>query len=328
MRYFVTGATGFVGGAVTHQLLSAGHGVRALVRSREKAAALAAAGAELHEGDITDPASLREPMRGVDGVFHIAAWYKVGVVEPLARTINVEGTRNVLEAMRESGVPRGVYTSTIAINSDTHGAVVDESYRFDGHHLSVYDETKAEAHQVAEDFIRQGLPLTIVQPGGVYGPGDTSALGTLFRNLLTGKTPPLPRRAAICWGYIDDVARGHVLAMEQGASGRSYYLCGPVHTFVEAVRLAAKIAGVSGPRLTLPPAALKIAAAIMPLFDGWLPLPPEFTAEGLRVLAGVTYAGTSERARRELGWRARPLADGLVETLRHELGAMGRPANF
>ena len=328
MRYFVTGATGFVGGAVAHHLLSAGHTVRALVRSREKAQALAAAGAELYEGDITTPQSLRDPMRGVDGVFHIAGWYKVGVVEPLARAINVEGTRHVLEAMRELGVPRGVYTSTIAINSDTHGVVADESYRFDGQHLSVYDQTKADAHRVAEDFIRQGLSLTIVQPGGVYGPGDTSALGTLFRNLLNRKLPPLPRRSSLCWGYIDDIARGHVLAMEQGASGRSYYLCGPVHTFVEAATLAARIAGVPGPRVTLPPAALKIGAAIMPLFDGWLPLPPEFTAEGLRVLAGVTYAGTSERARRELGWRARPLADGLVETWRSELRAMGRTPNF
>jgi nucleoside-diphosphate-sugar epimerase len=328
MRYLVTGATGFVGGAVTHQLLSSGHGVRALVRSRAKAQALASAGVELHEGDITDPASLREPMRGVDGVFHLAAWYKVGVVEPLARTINVDGTRNVLAAMRECGVARGVYTSTIAINSDTHGATVDESYRFEGRHLSVYDETKAEAHRVAETFIEEGLPLTIVQPGGVYGPGDTSAIGTLFRNLLTEKLPPLPRRTAICWGYVDDVARGHVLAMTQGAIGRSYYLCGPLHTFVEAARLGAKIAGVRGPRLTLPPAALKAAAAIMPLFEGWLPLPPEFTAEGLRVLGGVTYAGTSERARRELGWRSRPLADGLVGTLRHALRELGRTPNF
>ena len=101
-----------------------------------------------------------------------------------------------------------------------------------------------------------------------------------------------------------------------------------MHTFVDAARLAARIANVPGPRLTLPPAALKVAAAFMPLFDGWLPLPPEFTAEGLRVLAGVTYAGTSERARRELGWRARPLADGLAETLRHELRLMGRAPNF
>src|SRR6266850_7397896 len=112
MRYFVTGATGFIGGRLVRQLRAAGHEARALVRSPSKAPDLAGLGVSLHPGDITDKETLRAAMRGCDGVFHLAAWYRIGARAAdrrLAEQINVEGTRNVLEAMRESGVPKGVY---------------------------------------------------------------------------------------------------------------------------------------------------------------------------------------------------------------------------
>src|SRR5262249_46350556 len=143
------------------------------------ASALERAGIKLFQGDVTDKETLRAPMIGVDGVFHLAGWYKIGVRDPSpAYAINVEGTRNVLATMAELHGPKGVYASTLAVNSDTHGRVVDETYRFTGRHLSIYDATKAEAHRIAEDFITRGLPLVIVQPGVVYGPGDTSSVRT------------------------------------------------------------------------------------------------------------------------------------------------------
>jgi nucleoside-diphosphate-sugar epimerase len=255
-------------------------------------------------------------MAGVDAVLHIAGWYKVGRAEPAARAVNVEGTRNVLGMMADLGIPKGVYTSTAAVFSDTGGRVVDETYRFEGRHLSLYDETKAEAHRVAEDFAARGLPVSIVQPGAVYGPGDTSALGTTWRRLLDGRLPPLPAHTALCWGFIDDIVSGHLLALEKGAPGRSYLLCGPIHTLVEAVEIAARIAGVPPPRLSLPPWLLKAVSVPMAAVGRIVTLPSEYTAEGLRVLAGVTYLGSGQRARRELGWRARPLDDGLRETIR------------
>lgn len=166
MRYFVTGATGFLGGRVARMLREGGHKVAALVRSPEKAGDLAALGVEIFRGDVTEPETLRAPMTGADGVFHIAAWYKVGARDSSqAERINVFGTRNVLEAMRDLGIPKGVYTSTLAVHSDTKGRQVDERYHFSGKHLSVYDATKAAAHEVAREMIRAGLPLVIVQPG-------------------------------------------------------------------------------------------------------------------------------------------------------------------
>ena len=145
-KYFVTGATGFIGGEIVKQLIGRGHKVVALVRAPERAAMLKALGVEMHPGDITDRETLKTPMTGVDGVFHVAAWYKVGVKEPLADQINVDGTRNVLQTMRALEIPRGVYTSTVAVFSDTKGTVPDETYRYDGPHLSHYDRTKWIAH--------------------------------------------------------------------------------------------------------------------------------------------------------------------------------------
>jgi len=326
MFFFLTGATGFVGGALARQLVSGGHRVRALVRDPGTAQPLAALGIELHAGDITDKDSMRAPMTGVDGVFHVAGWYKVGLglrERARAAAVNVDGTRHVLELMRELGIPKGVYTSTLAVNSDTHGQVVDETYRFTGRHISTYDQTKAEAHKIAEAFIAQGLPLVIVQPGAIYGPGDTSSIRMLLIRYLQRKLPAIPARSAYCWAHVDDVARGHALAMERGQPGRNYFLAGPVHTIVEALAMAESITRVPAPRVHVPPVVFRAASTFVSFFDHLVSLPPEYTSEGLRVVGGVTYLGRAARAQKELGWRARPLRDGLMETLRHEMRLLG-----
>jgi nucleoside-diphosphate-sugar epimerase len=330
MRYFMTGATGFLGGRLALQLRQAGHEVVALVRDPAKGAALAAAGVELHAGDVTDRASLVAPMRGADGVFHLAAWYKIGAKDPSpAYAINVEGTRNVLATMRDLGIPKGVYTSTIAIFSDTHGVLVDESYRHDGPFLSVYDETKWRAHyEVALPLIAQGLPLVVVLPGLIYGPGDQGPSHAAWVEYLTGRMPLVPKRTGFSWGHVDDEARGHVLAMERGRPGESYILAGPPHTLLEALEMAAAITGIKVPRLRLGPAAMRAMAVLMQGVGAVAPLPDHLCAEAIRVVAGVTYQASNAKARRELGFDPRPLAAGLPETLRWEmeqLGAEKRP---
>ncbi len=281
MTYFLTGATGFVGGALARRLVAAGHHVRAVVRSPERANDLAALGVELHRGDVTEKETMRRPMAGADGVFHVAGWYKVGIRdERAAVAINVDGTRHVLELMRELGIPKGVYTSSLAVNSDTHGRVVDETYRFTGRHVSLYDRTKAAAHDVAERFIADGLPLVIVQPGLIYGPGDTSSIGTLLVRFLQRKLPALPVRTAYCWAHIDDEVSGHVLAMEQGRAGRNYFLAGPVHTMIEAIALASSITGIPAPRVHVPRPVFSVASTIAGVVDRSISLPPGTRARG------------------------------------------------
>jgi nucleoside-diphosphate-sugar epimerase len=322
--YFLTGATGFVGGALARSLRASGHDVRAVVRTPASAQHLAAIGVELYKGDITDKGSMRAPMIGVDGVFHVAGWYKIGLRNRAAAVaINVDGTRNVLELMRELRVPKGVYTSTLAVNSDTRGAVVDESFHFSGRHISIYDQTKSDAHHLANSFIADGLPLVIVQPGLIYGPGDTSSIGTMFRRYLQRKLPIAPAVSAFSWAYIDDEVRGHVLAMERGQPGRNYFLAGPVHTIVEALEMAEAITGIPAPKIKMPRGAMQATAKLVGLFDRVVPLPPEYTAEGLRVAGGVTYLGSAARTERELDWHPRPLRDGLPVTLQYEMQQLG-----
>ncbi len=324
MNYFVTGATGFVGGRVARMLAEDGHSVVALARTPAKARDLSALGISVVPGDVTDQASMREPMRGADGVFHIAGWYKLGVRDPReAEAINVQGTRNVLELMRDLGIPKGVYTSTLAVYSDTHGHEADETYRFTGAHLSLYDRTKAEAHQVAEQMIGAGLPLVIVQPGLIYGPGDTSSVRTTLVQYLQRKLPLVPKRTAYSWAYVDDIARAHLQAMQLGRPGQSYNICGSSHTLVEALALAERITGIPAPRLQASPGALKAMAALMGLVEKVAPVSPMYTAEYLRVSAGVTYLGSNAKARRELGFAPRPLAEGLASTLLHEMKLLG-----
>ena len=325
MRYFVTGATGFVGGQVARQLRETGHDVVAVVRTPSKAADLINLGVTVVQGDVTDKASMRASMTGVDGVFHIAGWYKVGAGRTAGaegQAINVDGTRNVLELMEELNIPRGVYTSTLAVNSDTHGKEVDESYRFAGKHLSEYDRTKAEAHAVAEQFVAKGLPLVVLMPGLIYGPGDTSSVRTTLVQYLQRKLPAIPQRTAYSWAHVDDIAAIHIKAMEESKPGETYIVAGPTHTLVEALQMAQEITGIPAPR-ALPPSVFGTMAGLAGLVEPLAKLPDLYSSEGLRVLAGVTYIGSAAKAKRELGYDPRPLREGIRETLEHEMKLLG-----
>jgi nucleoside-diphosphate-sugar epimerase len=320
MKYFITGATGFVGGALAKKLREAGHEVHASVRSPEKAKELEALGVRLFKGDVTDKESMRAAMTGVDGVYHVAGWYKVGAKDKSGGIeVNINGTRNVLELMRELKIAKGVYTSTLAINSDTKGKLVDEAYQFTGEHLSEYDRTKAEAHKIAHDFIEQGLPLVIVQPGLIYGPGDTSSIRASLLDLFKGRLPMLPRQTAMCWAHIDDIVDGHILAMQKGKIGESYIICGEKYELYEAFKLAAQTAGVRAP-MAAAPRMMKAMSVLVKPFDAIMP--ESYTSEGLRVIAGVTYIGDNSKAKRELGYNPRPVSEGWVETVRKELSSL------
>lgn len=317
MNYFVTGATGFVGSVLVKKLRQAGHKVQASVRDPNKAIDLQALGVKLFKGDVTEKESMREAMQDVDGIFHVAGWYKIGVKDKSdGERVNVQGTRNVLELMQELNIPTGVYTSTCAINSDTHGRVVDESYHFTGKHISEYDRTKAAAHDIAKEFIATGLPLVVVMPGLIYGPGDTSTLRENIISFLKGQLPAVPDQTGFCWAHVDDIVQGHILAMERGKIGEAYIIAGEPHSTVEAFKLASQITGKPAPK-AISHKIFQVMSKLVKPFDGLLP--PTYTSEGLRVIAGVTYMGDNSKARRELGYNPRPFREGWGETLLHEM---------
>jgi nucleoside-diphosphate-sugar epimerase len=321
MKYFITGATGFVGGELAKKLRNAGHEVHASVRSPEKAKDLQALGVKLFKGDVTEKESMREPMNGADGVFHVAGWYKYGQKDSTpGQKVNVQGTRNVLELMQELKIPKGVYTSTLAINSDTKGKLADENYRFTGKHISEYDRTKAAAHSIANEFIDQGLPLVIVQPGLIYGPGDTSTLRENLIDLFKGKLPMLPTQTGYSWAHIDDIVEGDLLAMQKGKIGESYIICGEPYTAINAFTLAAITANVRTP-MKVPHQIMKVLSVLVTPLDRILP--PSYTSEGLRIVGGVTYYGDNSKAKRELGYNPRPIQEGWAETVKHEMKLLG-----
>jgi nucleoside-diphosphate-sugar epimerase len=321
MKYLVTGATGFVGGVLTRKLREQGHNVNALVRDPERAKELRTLGVKLFKADVTDKESMREGMTGVDGVYHVAGWYKVVErVKGEAASVNIQGTRNVLELMQELQIPKGVYTSSCVVNSDTHGQIKDETYHFTGRHISEYDRTKAVAHMIAADFMARGLPLVIVMPGVMYGPGDTSVVRTNLIALLKGELPVVPDKGGYCWAHVDDAVQGHILAMEKGQVGETYMICGETYHSADAFQLASEISGKRAPR-RVPYRFLKALSYLIRPFDAIMP--DIFTSEGLRVIAGVTYFGDNSKARRELGFNPRPFREGWGKTLLHEMKLLG-----
>src|SRR5215204_4569799 len=191
MKIFLTGGTGFIGGHIAKRLRDRGDEVVALVRSPGKGKPLAAIGCELVDGSLDDDATIRSGIEGCDAVIHGAALYEVGIPKSERenmRRANVDGTERVLRAALDAGTPRVVYISTVAVFGNTRGETVDETYEADGKSFtSYYEQTKYEAHKVAERLIAEGLPCVIVQPGGVYGPGDHSELANMTKMVLDEK---------------------------------------------------------------------------------------------------------------------------------------------
>ncbi len=307
MKVFVTGATGFVTGTVALQLLARGDEVRALVRDPSRAGTIERAGVTLVAGDLADREALRRGMQGVNAVVHGAAMYEVGIAPSRRRAMfaaNVTGTELVLEAALAAGVRRAAYVSTCAIFGNTRGAIVDESHTRSGPYTSYYEETKVMAHEIALRLATRGLGVSIAQPGGVYGPGDTSGLGGLMRDFVRGRLPLVPfPDAGLNFVHVDDVARGIVLVLDHGQPGRSYVLGGENARVADAFAAIARVTGRGLPRLRLPYALLQVGALVRP---------------GLREVVtstrGVTFWARDARARAELGYTARDLETGLRVT--------------
>ena len=322
MRVFVTGGTGFIGGHVVRLLRERDDDVVAWVRDPGRAQDLVALGAELREGDLSDRAALAAGMRGCDAVIHGAAVYEVGIpksARPAMYEANVAGTENVLGAAADAGVGRVVYVSTVAAFGNTRGKVVDETYDHPGRDFtSYYEETKYQAHQVAKQRIADGLPCVIVQPGGVYGPNDHSALGKQILDFVSGRMPLVPfPDVGMNMVHVEDVARGILLALDRGRVGESYVLGDQITTMRGLMETTAKVAGRRPPRGALPTPLLKAIAPLGPVVGKLMGQPPNMR-ELISSADGVTFWAKQDKAVAELGFAPRGLERGLRETLTAE----------
>jgi dihydroflavonol-4-reductase len=321
MRAFVTGGTGFIGGRLVKKLRERGDEVVALVRSPEKATALDELGCKLLQGDLSKSSleSIMQGVKGCDAVFHVAAVYKVGIPKsehPAMYESNVEGTDRVLSAAISANVSRIVYVSTVGVFGNTHGEIVDETYaRPEGDYLSFYEETKYRSHQVALKKIARGAPIVIVQPGGVYGPGDHSEIGNFIDQTRNGKLRMLMfPELGFNLVHVDDVAEGILLAHDKGAVGESYVLGGEISTMRKLIEKTAKLSDRKAPTREMPVAAMKLAIPIGPVVGKLMGFPPNLK-ELIRTSDGVTYWASHDKAREQLGYNPRDLETGLRETL-------------
>ena len=316
---FVTGGTGFIGSRLIALLVARGVEVRALARSQAGMEKVKRLGATPVQGDVTDRRSMKEAMRGCDVVFHVAAMYEIGARHaPQMNVVNVDGARNVFESAMEAGVPKIVYTSTAGVHGNTKGKMVDETHRIPFEALkssTLYEQTKWRAHyEVALPMIERGAPIVIVESGGVYGPEDHSVVADLMELYVRGWLQVLPDRdTTLTFVYVDDVAEGHILAAEKGRIGESYAMGYQPFSFGQFVDLWAKVSGRPKVKVKIPSALVRPSWPLMALIEKVVPLPDLLSGEAVRTV-GTTWIISCKKAQEELGWKPRPVEEGLKLT--------------
>jgi dihydroflavonol-4-reductase len=333
MRVFMTGATGFIGQALATTVLGRGWQLEALVRRPETPASrwLAAQGAALVPGDVLQPEAARDAMARADLLIHNAGVYEYGADAALrARMteVNVEGTRRVLGLARDLKVPRSVYVSTTWALGATGREPCDEQHVRSAPFVSAYEQSKAQAHDVALRTRGEGLPLVIVMPNGVVGANDHSVLGYLVRLYLMHLLPPLAWSPDSIYSFVDvgALTEGIALAGERAPPGADYLLCGEPTSIREVFALWRPHRGGFAPGLWLPTWAMKLQfAPVEPLLRA-AGLPAFLSRETVEVGA-VSLNYSAAKARAELGWShpgAREMWDRTLERERELLATPGR----
>lgn len=315
----VTGATGHIGNVLVRKLLEKGEKVRALVWRDEDTSPLKGLDVEQVEGDVLDPASLKPALSGVETVYHLAGIISIMPGKsPFVWKVNVEGTRNILEAARRANIRRLIYTSSIhAIARAPHGVAMDESLGFDQNNpYGEYDRSKAAASLEVQKAAIEGLDAVIVCPTGVIGPYDFrgSELGEVIRSASEARTMFYVEGA---YDFVDvrDVADGMIAAQAHGRRGESYILSGQklsVRYMLETVR---EVTGKAFASIKIPFSLAEYAARFTPWYYQRTKIKPRFTPYSLEVLqsnSNISHA----KAARELGYKPRPALETIADTVR------------
>jgi dihydroflavonol-4-reductase len=315
----VTGASGFVGSAVAKCLVQAGHEVRALVRPSSPRKNLADLRVEVVEGDLRDADSIARAMTGIRYVFHVAADYRLWARNPndIIQT-NVEGTRSVMTLALRAGVERVVYTSSVAtLKARPDGEPSDETFPLDAKSaIGAYKQSKVLAERMVETMVaEQKLPAVIVSPSTPIGPGDVrpTPTGRIIIEAAAGRMPGYVD-TGLNLVHVDDVAAGHLAALEKGRIGERYILGGQDVLLGDMLREIAHFVGRSPPQLRIPRALIFPIAYGAEAIAHFTGREPFVTTTGLR-LAKDRMFFTSAKAERELGYRTRPYAEAIAEAI-------------
>jgi len=318
-QVLITGAAGFVGSAVARAAAARGYRVRALVRPTSPRANFAGLNCDIVEGDMREAASLRSAMKDVRFVFHVAADYRLWARDPdeIIRN-NREGTRNVMEAARNAGVERIVYTSSVAtLKPRDDGGEADETDRADMESaIGPYKKSKVAAERVVEEIIGGGLPAVIVSPSTPIGPRDVrpTPTGRMIVEAASGRIPAYVD-TGLNLVHVDDVAEGHMLALERGRIGDIYILGGQNVTLKQMLDDIAKAVGRKPPGVRLPRRPLYPIAYAAEAIARVTGKEPFVTADALDMSKHKMFF-SSAKAERDLGYRARDYVSALEDALR------------
>ena len=319
-RTFVTGATGFIGGALAPRLVERGDDKVGLARSDASAAKLAARGIAVARGNVLDEASLAAGMAGSELVYHCAGINSHCPPDPeLLLKVNALGPELVVRAAARAGVRRVVFTSSAASVGEHHGTVGDERSVHRGSYLSVYDRSKHEGEQAAFAAAhRTGVELVAICPSSVQGPGRKTGNGKLILDYLNGKLPAFVD-TYVSVVDIADCTEAHVLATERGRAGARYVLNGATITSAEALALIAELSGVRRPVRIVRPAVARSAAALLEAVYAVRGRTPSLCRARIRTfLHGHRYDGTL--ATRELGVAYTPVRETFRRTIEWAVG--------
>ena len=314
-RVFITGGSGFVGGALLDALLERGDDVVALARSEAAAAALSARGARVARGDILDEEGLAAAMAGSELLFHVAGINTLCPEDPAALLrANVEGAAIAVRAAARAGIGRVVHTSSAATIGEARGTVGREDSPHRGSYLSTYERSKREGELAAFAAARQtGVQLVAVNPSSVQGPGRSAGTGKILIAYLNGRLRAfVDTRLSLV--DIRDCTAGHLLAAERGSPGERYVLNGVTLTSLDALAIVTELTGVEArPRILPPPVAAGAAAVVEGAFRLARRRPPVCREMVRTMLHGHLYDGS--RATRDLGLVYTPVRDTLAATV-------------
>ncbi len=311
MTTLVTGATGFVGSAVARVLAARGHDLRLLTRASSDRRNLAGLEADVVTGDLTDPASLKRAAAGCRYVFHVAADYRVWVPDPDAMLrANVDGALAMVRAAADAGAERIVHCSSVAaLGQSGDGTPANEDTPTDeADFVGIYKRSKYLAEKAVLDLARrESLPVVVVNPAAPVGPRDIkpTPTGKMILDAAAGRMP-----AYIDTGlnivHVDDVAEGHVLALEKGRIGQRYVLGGEDMSLKAILDLVADVAHRRPPFIRLPEAVVWPAAFIMEKLASVTGIPPMMTRDHLKMARKKMFY-SSAKAKKELGYSPRPV---------------------
>jgi dihydroflavonol-4-reductase len=314
----LTGGSGFIGSALARKLVARGFAVRALVRPTSAVVRLSDLGLEFTVGDLRDADAIRRAMAGVRWVFHVAGDYRLWARDPdeIFRT-NVDGTRILMEAALEAGVQRVVYTSSVAtLKTSSTGEPADESNPLpESEAIGAYRRSKIVAEQIVEALVQKLLPAVIVNPSTPVGPGDArpTPTGRIIVEAAAGRMPAFVN-TGLNMVHVDDVAEGHLLAFDRGRIGERYILGGQNASLAEILGVVAAMTGRRAPRYQVARRALVPVAVIAEQMARWTGREPFITRDALNMSKKHMYY-VSTKAERELGYKARPYAEGIRDAI-------------